>query len=103
MATLRAGIDGFSAVLFRVVGYVTRLAPIGALGAMAFTIGSQGIGALAQLAMLMLCFYATCVLFVFGVLGPFLPIDVWVPAAKAADAGGFVVDLAPRREFFIAK
>lgn len=69
VATLRAGIDGFSAILFRVVGYVTRLAPIGALGAMAFTIGSQGIGALAQLAMLMLCFYATCVLFVFGVLG----------------------------------
>ena len=69
VATLRAGIDGFTAVLFRVVGYVTRLAPIGALGAMAFTIGSQGIGALAQLGMLMLCFYATCVLFVFGVLG----------------------------------
>jgi len=68
-ATLRAGIDGFSAVLFRVVGYVTRLAPIGALGAMAFTIGSQGIDALAQLGMLMLCFYATCLLFVFGVLG----------------------------------
>jgi aerobic C4-dicarboxylate transport protein len=69
VATLRAGIDGFTAVLFRVVGYVTRLAPIGALGAMAFTIGSQGIGALAQLGMLMLCFYATCLLFVFGVLG----------------------------------
>jgi aerobic C4-dicarboxylate transport protein len=69
VATLRAGIEGFSAVLFRVVGYVTRLAPIGAFGAMAFTIGSQGIDALAQLAKLMLCFYATCVLFVFGVLG----------------------------------
>jgi aerobic C4-dicarboxylate transport protein len=69
VATLRASIDGFTAVLFRVVGYVTRLAPIGALGAMAFTIGSQGIGALAQLGMLMLCFYATCLLFVFGVLG----------------------------------
>jgi aerobic C4-dicarboxylate transport protein len=69
VATLRAGIEGFSAVLFRVVGYITRLAPIGAFGAMAFTIGSQGIDALAQLAKLMLCFYATCVLFVFGVLG----------------------------------
>jgi aerobic C4-dicarboxylate transport protein len=68
-ATLRAGIEGFSAVLFRVVGYITRLAPIGAFGAMAFTIGSQGIDALAPLAMLMLCFYATCLLFVFGVLG----------------------------------
>jgi aerobic C4-dicarboxylate transport protein len=69
VATLRAGIEGFSAVLFRVVGYITRLAPIGAFGAMAFTIGSQGIDALAQLAKLMLCFYATCLLFVFLVLG----------------------------------
>jgi aerobic C4-dicarboxylate transport protein len=69
VATLRAGIDGFGAVLFRVVGYVTWLAPIGAFGAMAFTIGSQGIDALTQLAKLMLCFYATCLLFVFGVLG----------------------------------
>ena len=67
--TLRNGIEGFSAVLFTVVGYITRLAPIGALGAMAFTIGSQGLAALAPLAMLMLCFYATCLLFVFGVLG----------------------------------
>jgi aerobic C4-dicarboxylate transport protein len=69
VATLRAGIEGFSAVLFRIVGYITRLAPIGALGAMAFTIGSQGIAALKPLAALMLCFYATCLLFVFGVLG----------------------------------
>ena len=68
-ATLRSGIEGFSNVLFTIVGYITRLAPIGALGAMAFTIGSQGLGALAPLAMLMACFYATCLLFVFGVLG----------------------------------
>ncbi len=68
-ATLRHGIEGFSSVLFTVVGYITRVAPIGALGAMAFTIGSQGLGALAPLAKLMLCFYATCLLFVFGVLG----------------------------------
>src|SRR4029077_20024198 len=68
-ATLRSGIEGFANVLFTVVGYITRLAPIGALGAMAFTIGSQGVGALAPLAKLMLCFYATCLLFVFGVLG----------------------------------
>lgn len=68
-AALRSGIDAFSAVLFRIVGYVTRLAPIGAFGAMAFTIGSQGLDALRQLATLMLCFYATCVLFVVGVLG----------------------------------
>ncbi|MEO6185708.1 MAG: dicarboxylate/amino acid:cation symporter [Steroidobacteraceae bacterium] len=69
VATLRSGIEGFSAVLFKVVGYITRLAPIGAFGAMAFTVGSQGVGALAPLAKLMLCFYGTCLLFVFGVLG----------------------------------
>ncbi len=69
VATLRSGIEGFSAVLFKVVGYITRLAPIGAFGAMAFTVGSQGVGALAPLATLMLCFYGTCLLFVFGVLG----------------------------------
>jgi aerobic C4-dicarboxylate transport protein len=68
-APLRSGFDAFSAVLFKIVGYVTRLAPIGALGAMAFTIGSQGLAALAPLARLMICFYATCLLFVFGVLG----------------------------------
>ena len=69
VATLRSGIEGFSAVLFRIVEMVTRLAPIGAFGAMAFTIGSQGLAALAPLAKLMLCFYATCLVFVFGVLG----------------------------------
>ncbi len=69
VATLRSGIEGFSAMLFTIVGYVTRLAPIGALGAMAFTVGSQGLKALAPLAGLMLCFYATCLVFVFGVLG----------------------------------
>ena len=68
-AALRKGIEGFAAVLFKVVGYITRLAPIGAFGAMAFTIGSQGLLALRQLATLMVCFYVTCVLFVVGVLG----------------------------------
>jgi len=62
-------IEGFSQVLFRIVGFIMRLAPIGALGAMAFTIGNYGIGKLTDLAWLMACFYATCALFVFVVLG----------------------------------
>jgi aerobic C4-dicarboxylate transport protein len=62
-------IEGFSQVLFRIVGFIMRLAPIGALGAMAFTIGNYGIGKLTDLAWLMACFYATCLLFVFVVLG----------------------------------
>jgi aerobic C4-dicarboxylate transport protein len=56
-------------VLFRIVNMIMRLAPIGAFGAMAFTIGKYGVGALASLGKLMACFYATCLLFVFVVLG----------------------------------
>lgn len=62
-------VDGISQVMFRIVGYVMRLAPIGAFGAMAFTIGRYGLDTLASLGKLMACFYATCLLFVFGVLG----------------------------------
>jgi aerobic C4-dicarboxylate transport protein len=68
-APLRGVIDGFSQLLFTIVGFIMRVAPLGALGAMAFTIGSQGLGTLRSLAGLMACFYATCLLFVFGVLG----------------------------------
>jgi aerobic C4-dicarboxylate transport protein len=62
-------IEKLSAVLFRIVGYVMHLAPIGAFGAMAFTIGRYGVGSLLQLGQLMATFYATCLLFVFVVLG----------------------------------
>jgi aerobic C4-dicarboxylate transport protein len=46
-----------------------QLAPLGALGAIAFTVGSYGADSLVWLAKLMACFYATCLVFVFGVLG----------------------------------
>jgi aerobic C4-dicarboxylate transport protein len=62
-------IEKFSHVLFGIVGYIMKVAPIGAFGAMAFTIGKHGVGALAQLGMLMGTFYATCLIFIFGVLG----------------------------------
>ena len=62
-------IDRVSHVLFGIIGIIMRLAPLGAFGAMAFTIGSYGIAKLADLAWLMACFYATCLLFVFVVLG----------------------------------
>jgi aerobic C4-dicarboxylate transport protein len=55
--------------LFIVVGFIMKLAPIGAFGAMAFTIGRYGIGSLQQLAQLMGSFYLTCLLFIFVVLG----------------------------------
>jgi aerobic C4-dicarboxylate transport protein len=66
---LREAIEALSHVVFGIVGFIMKLAPLGALGAMAFTIGSQGIAALKPLLGLMLCFYATCLVFVFGVLG----------------------------------
>ena len=62
-------IDRFAAVLFHIVNMIMRLAPIGAFGAMAFTIGQYGLESLASLGKLMVCFYATCLFFVFVVLG----------------------------------
>jgi aerobic C4-dicarboxylate transport protein len=62
-------IDSFSKVLFGVVAVVMRLAPIGAFGAMAFTIGKYGFHSLVSLGALMGSFYATCLLFIFGALG----------------------------------
>jgi aerobic C4-dicarboxylate transport protein len=56
-------------VFFILIGMVMRFAPLGAFGAMAFTIGKYGLGAVAALSQFMLCFYATCLLFIFGVLG----------------------------------
>lgn len=61
--------DRFGQVIFKIVGLLMHLAPIGAFGAMAFTVGAHGVGALVKLGELMACFYATCVLFIFGVLG----------------------------------
>jgi aerobic C4-dicarboxylate transport protein len=58
-----------TAVVFRVVRILMYAAPIGAFGAMAFTIGQYGIASLAQLAELVLTFYATAILFVLVVLG----------------------------------
>ncbi|GLC91221.1 C4-dicarboxylate transport protein [Cupriavidus sp. TA19] len=62
-------IEKFSHVLFTIVGYIMKVAPIGAFGAMAFTIGKYGVSSLLQLGQLMATFYATCLLFIFVVLG----------------------------------
>ncbi len=62
-------IEKFSHVLFVIVGYIMKVAPIGAFGAMAFTIGKYGMSSLLQLGQLMATFYATCLFFIFIVLG----------------------------------
>lgn len=55
--------------LFAVIKMIMRLAPIGAMGAMGFTIGKYGVEALSSLGMLMLAFYITCLLYIFLALG----------------------------------
>src|SRR5262249_50082883 len=58
------GIDMAAGLFFRVIAIIVRAAPVGAFGAMAFTIGAFGIGALLKLGELILTFYATSILFV---------------------------------------
>jgi aerobic C4-dicarboxylate transport protein len=62
-------IEQISHILFKIVGIIMKVAPLGAFGAMAFTIGKYGLGTLTQLGKLMACFYVTCLLFIFVVLG----------------------------------
>ena len=62
-------IEKISHVLFAIVGVIMKLAPIGAFGAMAFTIGKYGLSSLISLGKLMGTFYATCLFFILVVLG----------------------------------
>lgn len=62
-------VEKASHVLFSIVGVIMKVAPIGAFGAMAFTIGKYGVGSLLPLLKLMGAFYLTCFFFVFVVLG----------------------------------
>ncbi len=62
-------IDQATKVMFKIVGYIMIVAPVGAFGAMAFTIGKYGLASLIPLAKLMGVFYLTCALFITFVLG----------------------------------
>jgi aerobic C4-dicarboxylate transport protein len=62
-------IDQTAHVFFGIVGIIMKVAPLGAFGAMAFTIGKYGVSSLLSLGALMAGFYTTCLIFVFGVLG----------------------------------
>jgi aerobic C4-dicarboxylate transport protein len=66
---IAGAIDTAAKMFFAVIRIIVRAAPVGAFGAMAFTIGSQGLGALWNLGQLILTFYLTAILFVLGVLG----------------------------------
>lgn len=65
-------IDSLGQVLFKIMGIVIKLAPLGVLGAIAFTVGKYGMGSLKQLGMLVILFYAAVVVFVVVVLGGIL-------------------------------
>jgi aerobic C4-dicarboxylate transport protein len=65
-------IDDLSHVIFKVMGLLIKLAPLGVLGAIAFTVGKYGIGSLKQLGMLVVLFYGAVIIFVFVILGGIL-------------------------------
>jgi aerobic C4-dicarboxylate transport protein len=73
-APVLTGLKSIEAGLFAVINIIMRLAPVGAFGAMAFTIGKYGVGSLASLGQLMISFYITCLLFIIIVLGGVLRI-----------------------------
>jgi len=62
-------VDALSLVLFKIMGIIIKLAPLGVLGAIGFTVGKYGIGSLKQLGMLVILFYASVIFFVVVVLG----------------------------------
>jgi aerobic C4-dicarboxylate transport protein len=62
-------IDNVAKVFFTIIGLIVRVAPIGAFGAMAFTVGAFGVGSLWKLVELIIVFYATSIIFVLVVLG----------------------------------
>jgi aerobic C4-dicarboxylate transport protein len=66
---VNAAVDAAGKVFFRIIGFIVKLAPIGAFGAMAFTIGAYGLGSLRNLAELIVTFYASSILFVLIILG----------------------------------
>ena len=69
---LLKGIQSLEDGLFAIIKIIMKVSPLGALGAMAFTIGKYGLGSLAQLGQLMGSFYITCILFIVIVLGGIL-------------------------------
>ncbi|MFT3681958.1 MAG: dicarboxylate/amino acid:cation symporter [Ferruginibacter sp.] len=69
---LLKGIQSLEDALFTIIRMIMKLAPLGALGAMAFTIGKYGLGSLSSLGQLMIAFYITCIVFIVVILGGIL-------------------------------
>jgi aerobic C4-dicarboxylate transport protein len=71
-AQVTSMVEAVSKVLFKTMGLIVRVAPLGVLGAVAFTVGKYGVGSLKQLVSLVLIFYVSVALFVLVVLGAVL-------------------------------
>ena len=72
--SVAASIGSIGRVLFKTIGLIIKLAPLGVLGAVAFTTGKYGVASLEKLGLLVLVFYASCLVFVLVVLGIILRI-----------------------------
>ncbi|BCT74653.1 C4-dicarboxylate transport protein [Sinomonas cyclohexanicum] len=73
-------VNSFNKLLFVVFGYIMKVAPIGAFGAMAYTVGKYGAHSIGNLGMLILAFYAACIAFVFiglGILAKITGFSLW--------------------------
>jgi len=71
-APILAGIEHIQRLVFRILAMIMWAAPVGAFGAMAAVVGATGMDALKSLGLIMVSFYATCLVFVFVILGPLL-------------------------------
>ncbi|GAB3466935.1 C4-dicarboxylate transporter DctA [Actinophytocola sediminis] len=69
---IRRGVEHIQRLVFRILAMIMWVAPIGAFGAIAAVVGETGVDALKSLAIIMVGFYATCLLFVFGILSTLL-------------------------------
>ncbi len=66
---IAGSVEDLSHVLFKIMGLIIKLAPLGVLGAIAFTVGKYGIASLRQLGLLVVLYYAAVLIFVFVILG----------------------------------
>jgi aerobic C4-dicarboxylate transport protein len=78
------GVELIQKLVFRILAGILWLAPIGAFGAIAKVVGDTGFDAVVQLGVLMLAFYLTCVVFIFGVLGAILRVVAGVSIFRLA-------------------
>jgi aerobic C4-dicarboxylate transport protein len=81
-APVLRGVEHLQRVVFRVLAMIMWVAPVGAFGAIAAVVGETGVDALKSLAVIMLGFYATCIVFVFLILGTLLRLATGVNLFK---------------------